>query len=272
MVLVAVQLSVLGLYLPAGVQIASTAIPSAPDDHFAAGPHCRVKVSASGRVGGAGGCPTVGAGIVSPAGVQKAADDHSAPDDHFAAGPNCRVIRLGPAGALVVLVAVQLSVLGLYLPPVFKTAAAISAPDDHFAAGPYCCVTYRRIGRVGGAGGCPTIGAGIISPASVQDGCRNDSAPDDHFAAGPHCRVIASGSGRVGGAGGCPTVGAGIVSAASVQIHGAGDPSAPDDHFTAGPHCRVIVPGSGRAGGAGWRPRVIGAANRRPAVLTDPLS
>ena len=70
-------------------------------------------------------------------------------------------------GALVVLVAVQLSVLGLYLPPVFKTAA-ISAPDDHFAAGPDCRVKLSGIGRVGGAGGCPTIGAGIVSAAGVQ--------------------------------------------------------------------------------------------------------
>ena len=44
----------------------------------------------------------------------------SAPDDHFTAGPHCRV-RLSAVGALVVLVAVQLSVLGLYLPPVFKS-------------------------------------------------------------------------------------------------------------------------------------------------------
>ena len=48
-------------------------VSSAPDDHFTAGPDCRVKVSASGRVGRAGGCPTVRAGIVSPAGVQIAA-------------------------------------------------------------------------------------------------------------------------------------------------------------------------------------------------------
>ena len=43
----------------------------------------------------------------------------SAPDDHLAAGPYCRVVY-SAAGALVVLVAVQLFVLGLYLPPVFK--------------------------------------------------------------------------------------------------------------------------------------------------------
>ena len=40
-------------------------------------------------------------------------------------------------GALVVLVAVQLSVLGLYLPPVLDGR---SAPDDHFTAGPHCRV------------------------------------------------------------------------------------------------------------------------------------
>ena len=49
---------------------------SAPDDHFTAGPHCRVNVSASGRVGRAGGCPTIRAGIVSPAGVQSSRCDH----------------------------------------------------------------------------------------------------------------------------------------------------------------------------------------------------
>ena len=44
-------------------------------------------------------------------------------------------------GALVVLVAVQLSVLGLYLPPVFKAMLPInSAPDDHFTASPHCRV------------------------------------------------------------------------------------------------------------------------------------
>ena len=49
---------------------------------------------------------------------------------------------LGAAGALVVLVAVQLSVPGLYLPPVFEDAVGISsAPDDHFTAGPDCRVT-----------------------------------------------------------------------------------------------------------------------------------
>ena len=88
------------------------------------------------------------------------------------------------------LVAVQLLVLGLYLPPVFKEAAVGSAPDDHFAAGPDCRVTDSADGRVGGAGGCPTVGAGIISARRCSNTCRRRSAPDDHFAAGPDCRVI----------------------------------------------------------------------------------
>ena len=52
-------------------------------------------------------------------------------------------------GALVVLVAVQLSVPGLYLPPVFESCRrASSAPDDHFTAGPDCRVTARAVGAL----------------------------------------------------------------------------------------------------------------------------
>ena len=63
-----------------------------PDDHFTAGPHCRVKVSSGGCVGSAGRGPTVCAGIVSSAGIEIAAAIISAPDDHFTAGPHCGVI------------------------------------------------------------------------------------------------------------------------------------------------------------------------------------
>ena len=52
-------------------------------------------------------------------------------------------------GALVVLVAVQLSVLGLYLPPVFRVAADISPPRRSF----HCrsrlrCDTHRPVGAL----------------------------------------------------------------------------------------------------------------------------
>jgi len=56
---------------------------------------------------------------VPPAGVENAdaGVTNSSPNDHFTVSPHCRVS--GPAvGALLVPVAVQLSVLGLYLPPV----------------------------------------------------------------------------------------------------------------------------------------------------------
>ena len=52
-------------------------------------------------------------------------------------------------GALVVLVAAQLSVPGLYLPPVFKKLLpSLSAPDDHFTAGPHCRVIHRAAGAL----------------------------------------------------------------------------------------------------------------------------
>src|SRR5436189_3193481 len=61
------------------------------------------------------------------------------------------------AGALVVLVAVQLSVLGLYRPPVFKMLVPqLYPPDDHLTIGPHCRVAgERRGGMAGGRGGSP---------------------------------------------------------------------------------------------------------------------
>ena len=45
--------------------------------------------------------------------------------------------------------AVQLSVPGLYLPPVLRTRCLISsAPDDHFTASPHCRVTHRAAGAL----------------------------------------------------------------------------------------------------------------------------
>ncbi len=144
-----------------------------------------MKYSGRGRVGGAGGCPTVGAGIISPAGVQKRQPlVNSAPDDHFTAGPHCRVTSSAQRARWSVLVAVQLSVLGLYLPPVFEIADVVSAPDDHFTAGPDCRVIVSGSGRVGGAGGCPTVRARIVSPAGVQIVAVTIIRPRRSF----HCR------------------------------------------------------------------------------------
>ena len=91
-------------------------------------------------------------------------------------------------GALVVLVAVQLSVPGLYLPPVFKVLGHYSAPDDHFTAGPHCGVIVRALGA---------LVVPVATQLSVLDCiCRQclirrniASAPDDHFTPSPNCRV-----------------------------------------------------------------------------------
>src|SRR5436305_2056410 len=110
----------------------------------------------------------------------------------------------------------------------------IPTPDDHFTTGPHYRVKVSGSGRGGGAGGCPTIRAGIVLPAGVQKvRAIRSSTPDDHFTAGPHCCVNASTTGRVGSADSCPTIRAGIVSRACVHIHAV--ISAPDDHFAATP-------------------------------------
>ena len=101
------------------VSSTSVQIPSctAPDDHFIAGPDCGVTDSRGGRVGITGGCPTVDIRIISPPVFRELRDSGSTPDDHFVSSPHCRVTESGQ-GARVVLVAVQLFVAGLYLPPV----------------------------------------------------------------------------------------------------------------------------------------------------------
>ena len=121
------------------------------------------------------------------------------------------VWKYRPAGALVVLVAVQLSVLGS-VPPAGGGGTAVNnaTPDDHFTVGPDCRVIFSASGRVGRGGGCPGIRAGIVSSARIQRIRSISPAPDDHFTAGPYCRVLGSGR-RVAGASGRPTVGAGVV-------------------------------------------------------------
>ena len=65
---------------------------------------------------------------------------------HCRSRPPCE--RLGQ-WRVEVLMAVQLSVLGLYLPPVFKRQRSQNAtPDDHFTAGPDCRVIARAVGAL----------------------------------------------------------------------------------------------------------------------------
>src|SRR5206468_5836081 len=69
----------------------------APDNHFAACPHCSVKESRFGCVARGSICPAISARIVPPAGVYIARGirDSPAPDDHFTAGPDRCVIVAG---------------------------------------------------------------------------------------------------------------------------------------------------------------------------------
>ena len=71
---------------------------AAPDDHFAAGPYCRVKLPCGGGVGGASRRPRVRGWTVSSAGIEPDAGSISAPNDHFGAGPHCGEIGSGSGG------------------------------------------------------------------------------------------------------------------------------------------------------------------------------
>ena len=74
----------------AGVHRRQNGTYSAPDDHFTAGPDCRVEPSGIRRVGSASR-----RGIVSAAGIEIGCVISSTPDDHVASGPDCRVTRSG---------------------------------------------------------------------------------------------------------------------------------------------------------------------------------
>jgi hypothetical protein len=114
-------------------------ISSPPDYHFSSGPHCRMLVAWRGHVTCASSSPTVGCRIVSSARIQKT----STSDNHFGTGPYV-VCESRAEGALVVLVAVQVSVVGLYLPPVFKFAPAPLRPQMTISLPVHTAVWYAR--------------------------------------------------------------------------------------------------------------------------------
>src|SRR5207245_478628 len=64
-----------------------------PYNHFTVGPHCRVTVSTTGGVRGAGGCPTIRTWIIPAAAVEigSVLGCYSSPDNHFKASPYCLV-------------------------------------------------------------------------------------------------------------------------------------------------------------------------------------
>ena len=116
MVLVAVQLSVLGLYLPPVLESHCRH----PRRSF----HCRSRLRCE-RVGqwARWSCWWLSNypcwDCIFRRCSRRRVRVIAAPDDHFTAGPHCRVPDRA-VGALVVLVASKYPWLGLYLPPVFR--------------------------------------------------------------------------------------------------------------------------------------------------------
>ena len=139
--------SVLGSYFPPVFKDRSDVVTAAPDNHFTCRSTRRYEnIEQQARCMVLVGCPTICRRIVSASSVQTACCP-SYPPQTIISLPvhNCCVIS-SALGALVVLVGVQLSVLGLYLPPVFKYIEAPSYPPQTIisTAGPHGCVRACR--------------------------------------------------------------------------------------------------------------------------------
>jgi len=196
----------------AAVGIIERLIDATPDNHFTAGPDCRVSNSAKRHIDKTSRHPTVVSGTISAASVQVGmVRDRvsSTPDDHFAARPHCRVVpscgrRARSRGSRPAVGARVVSPTSI---KVAITTTSNSAPDNQLAARP----DRRVIGSCGrcisGAGRCPTVGYRIVSAASVQKlAGRGEPAPDNQLATCPHRALTASCLRCVGGAGRCPSV------------------------------------------------------------------
>ena len=139
---------------------------STPDDHFTAGPHCRVEHSSSGRIASGGRCPTICAGIVFAASV-KMTNAYPAPNDHFTVGPHCRV-KLSGSGRIASGRSCPTIRARIVSPAGVQILIIISsAPDNHFIVGPHCRLIVSAYGRVCRAGGGPTVSAGIVFATSI---------------------------------------------------------------------------------------------------------
>ena len=124
--LVAVQLSVPGLYLPPVLKDNRTD-KSTPDDHLATGPDCRMLISALGALARLVAIQLSMVGLYRPP-VFKYTPEYP-PQTIISLPVQTAVNSCRPSGALMVLVAVQLSVPGLYLPPVFKLPLPLYPPQ-----------------------------------------------------------------------------------------------------------------------------------------------
>ena len=151
------------------------------------------------------------------------------------------------------LVAVQLSLPGLYLPPVVS-----KLPPQTIISSPVqiAVCSSREVGTLTLLVAVQLFGTGIIFSSGVQHFGPIKPTPNDHFSASPNGCMRISFSGRVRSRRGYPTVRAGIVSSAGVRRILGRKRSAPHDHFISTPHRRVTDAPFGRIDCAGSYPTV----------------
>ncbi len=144
---------------------------STPDDHFAAGPYCRVRVSGDRDVNEGCGHPTIRAWVISSARVRVVKGFvPAAPNNHFIAGPDCGVSD--PAKRHIHKTSrhptVDNGIVSAASAQVGMVRDRIrSTPDNHFAARPHCGVIPSCRRHIDRAGQRPTVRARIVSPAAV---------------------------------------------------------------------------------------------------------
>ncbi len=172
-------------------------------------PHRHVRTSSQGCAHGRRRYPTVGVALYRPP-VFKAPVVVPPAQMIISLPVHTPVCALRGEGALARLVATQLSLTGLYRPPVFVQWKEFihAAPDDHFTPGPHCGeIDTARERRVRDCRRRPSICGGIVSAASAQRIRLIGSTPDDHLTPGPERFVVPSCRRRVDGAHRRPTVG-----------------------------------------------------------------
>ena len=131
MTLVVFQLSVAGSYLPPVFSVVkNTLTKAAPHDHLTASPNCRMRRSRLWRVVSVSRSPTIVRRIVPATAIQIAERKiASAPQTIISLSVQTAVCKSRGSGALGVLVAVQLSVPGIYLPPVLTNCEKLEPPQ-----------------------------------------------------------------------------------------------------------------------------------------------
>ena len=226
-----------------------------PDDHFAAGPSCSVRNSASyGALAVLVAAQLSVPGLYLASGRLYVVTTIEPPQTIISLPVQTAVCEVRAVGALAVLVVVQLFVPGLYLPPVLCIGDLIgSSPDDHFGF-----QSRLPCEREGPAGALVILVAvqlfvpGLYLPPVLNHGPLSTLVLPKrsfHF----RSRLLDAGIGsprNVGRASRCPTISAWIVSPSTVQTAHIIS-STPYNDFASGPHCCGAVSGSGRVGGAG---------------------